>query len=93
MNNSYTRANTVVLGHDELAARRRGSNVTLVRTPLELIQLLERTPIETVVLAGEFARRGDLVEFLHDEHPDVSVTFEILERERPVVFLPQLAFA
>lgn len=84
----------MVLGSDQLAARRRHSSSLFARTPLEMIQILEHHPeIDRVLLAGDFVRRHDIAEFIHDEYPAIGVHYEHVETERPVVFVPQLAYA
>jgi hypothetical protein len=91
MANTQTR--TIVLGSDQVGARRRHSNALFARTPLELIQLLERTEVDRVLLAGEFIDRHEIVEFIHEEYPAVSVCYEHIEHPRPVSILWQLAYA
>lgn len=84
----------VVLGTDQLGARRRHANSLFARTPLEMIQLLERNPeIDRVLLAGDFVQRHDIAEFIHDEYPAIAVSYEHVETQRPVVFVRQLAYA
>ena len=65
----------VVLGTDELDARRRGTGAMFTRTPLDMLQVLERAEetIEVIVLAGEFARRDDIARFLRDSYPQIPV--------------------
>jgi hypothetical protein len=91
MANTQTR--TVVLGSDQLGARRRQSNALFARTPLELIHLVENNDVSRVLLAGEYLDRHDVADFIHDEYPTISVCYEHLERPRPVAIIWQLAYA
>jgi hypothetical protein len=63
------------------------------RTPLELIQLLENHEFDRVLLAGEYVERREVAEFIRDEYPAVSISFEHLERPRPMAIIWQLAYA
>jgi len=47
-------------------------NATLVRTPLDLVQALDR-PFERVVLAGRFAREECYVAFVRQARPAADV--------------------
>jgi hypothetical protein len=88
-----TKSGTIVLGSDQLGARRRQPNALFARTPLELIQLAENDDVGRVLLAGEYVGRHDIVDFIHDEYPALSVCFEHLERPRPMAIIWQLAYA
>ncbi len=93
MANTNTR--TIVLGSDQLGARRRHSSALFARTPLELIQLLEQSAdVDRILLAGDFVHRGDVADFIHDEYPAIAIVYEHLENPRPVAFVwQQLALA
>ena len=93
MANAHKR--TIVLGSDQLGARRRHPNALFARTPLDLIQIIERDRSELglVLLAGDYVHRRDVAEFIHDEYPELAVSYEHVEKPRPVVFLRRLAFA
>lgn len=71
-----TSSRALVLGTDELAARRGGC--VFARTPLDMIQVLERatSQIAIVVLAGTYAGREDIAYFLREAYPDVSVQID-----------------
>lgn len=66
---------SIVLGHHELDARRRWPAASFVRTPLDLIQVLERAAgkIDRVIVPDE---REDVVAFLRDAYPAIRVTLD-----------------
>ena len=71
----FTMMRALVLGSDELELCCRGTAAVFTRTPLDMIQMLERTDLalDAVVLAGEFARRDDIAAFLRESYPQLAI--------------------
>lgn len=71
----FTMMRALVLGGDELGHWGRTVAAVFTRTPLDMIQILERTDValDAVVLAGEFARRDDIKAFLRESYPQLAV--------------------
>lgn len=69
---AWTLLEAVLLSDESPRATRPGVHV--VRTPLDLICLLEREEVDEVVLGGSFARNGYIRAFLHETYPRVVVS-------------------
>jgi hypothetical protein len=70
----------------------RGKRYLVVRTPLEMINMLQedRSKIETVVLTGTFAKNPELASFLTESYPALRILSGRSDEE-PDTYLPAFA--
>jgi hypothetical protein len=70
----------------------RGKRYLVVRTPLEMINMLQedRSKIETVVLTGSFAKNPELASFLSESYPSLRILAGRADEE-PDTYLPAFA--